>query len=229
MGLILSIETAISVCSVAIHDHGSMLGVLEVIGDNIHGKKLVPIIQGLLLHTGVSKADLNAVGVSKGPGSYTGLRIGVSTAKGMAYALNIPLIGVDTLDAIARNYLHVGRGDDVIIPMLDARRMEVYAKVISSDGKALLDSRPIVVDGNSFGEYLQNGRAFFVGDTNAKVAAVIKHPNAVFLNGVPSAGSVGEIAYEKYKKGEFEEIAYFEPNYLKEFMVIKSKKNILAP
>ena len=229
MGLILSIETANSVCSVAIHDRGRMLGVLEILGENVHGKQLVPIIQGLLLHTGVSKADLDAIGVSEGPGSYTGLRIGVSTAKGMAYALNIPLIGVDTLDAIARNYLNVGGCDDVIIPMLDARRMEVYAKVIASDGKALLDSRPIVVDGDSFREYLQNGRTFFVGNTNGKVSAVIKHTNALFLNCVPSAGTVGEIAYEKYQKGDFEEIAYFEPNYLKEFMVIKSKKNVLAP
>lgn len=227
MGLILSLETATSVCSVAIHSHGSLLGIVEVAGDNVHGKKLVPLIQALLHHTGVSKADLKAVGVSKGPGSYTGLRIGVSTAKGLAYALDIPLIGVDTLDGMARSYLNAGVGDDMIIPMLDARRMEVYAKVIAPNGSVVLDSQPIVVDENSFESYLQDGRAYFVGNTNRKVSTVIKHPNALFLDCLPSANSIGEIAYEKYQRRDFEEIAYFEPNYLKEFMVIKSNKNKL--
>jgi tRNA threonylcarbamoyladenosine biosynthesis protein TsaB len=228
MGLILSVETAVSVCSVAIHDHGNLLGKVEVVGENVHGKKLVPLIQGLLTYTGVSKADLKAIAVSQGPGSYTGLRIGVSAAKGLAYALNIPLIGVDTLDAMAKGYLNVAVGDDVIIPMLDARRMEVYAKVIASNGKVVLPSQPIVVDAHSFGEFLHVGKTYFVGNSNDKVAAVIEHRNAVFLDYLPSADNVGAIAFEKYQSGYFEEIAYFEPNYLKEFMVIKSKKNLLA-
>lgn len=229
MGLILSIETAVSVCSVAVHDQGRLVGILEVVGENVHGRKLVPLIQGLLTHTGISKKDLKAVGVSKGPGSYTGLRIGISTAKGLAYALDIPLIGVDTLDAMAVGYLNGCLANDVIIPMLDARRMEVYAKVIAPDGQPLLESMPIVIDALSFREYLGEGRAFFVGDACDKVSSVIKHSNAVFMNCLPSARIVGELAYEKFLRQDFEDIAYFEPNYLKEFMVIKSKKNVLNP
>ncbi|HSI78200.1 MAG TPA: tRNA (adenosine(37)-N6)-threonylcarbamoyltransferase complex dimerization subunit type 1 TsaB [Lunatimonas sp.] len=229
MGLILSIETAVSVCSVAVHDHGRLVGVLEVVGENVHGRKLVPLIQGLLTHTGISKKDLKAVCVSKGPGSYTGLRIGVSTAKGLSYAMDIPLIGVDTLDAMARGYLNGCIADDVVVPMLDARRMEVYAKVIAPDGETFLESQPIVVDPLSFGDYLGGGRTFFVGDACDKVSSVIKHSNAVFMKCLPSARTVGELAYEKYLKEDFEDIAYFEPNYLKEFMVIKSKKNVLSP
>jgi len=229
MGLILSIETAISVCSVAIHDNGRLVGSLEVVGDNIHGKKLVPLIRDLLTHTDISKRELNAVAVSQGPGSYTGLRIGVSTAKGMAYALNVPLLAVDTLDAMARGHLASCVTDEVVIPMLDARRMEVYAKVISPVGDPLMESMPIVIDAFSFGAYLEEGRAFFVGDASDKVSSVIKHPNAVFLTSLPTARTVGEIAYEKYLREDFVETAYFEPNYLKEFMVIKSKKNVLNP
>jgi len=229
MGLILSIETATSVCSVAVHDHGKLVGILEVMGENVHGKKLVPLIEGLLSHTGISKGELKAVAVSQGPGSYTGLRIGVSTAKGMSYALNIPLIGVDTLDAMARGFLKGCVASDVVIPMLDARRMEVYSKVISPDGESLLESMPIVIDVMSFREYLTGGRAFFVGNACDKVSTAVTNSNAVFLNCLPAARTVGELAYEKYLKGDFEDIAYFEPNYLKEFMVIKSKKNILNP
>ncbi|WP_158855753.1 tRNA (adenosine(37)-N6)-threonylcarbamoyltransferase complex dimerization subunit type 1 TsaB [Lunatibacter salilacus] len=229
MGLILSIETAVSVCSVAVHDHGRLVGILEVVGENVHGRKLVPLIQGLLTHTGISKKDLTAVSVSKGPGSYTGLRIGVSTAKGLAYALDIPLIGVDTLEAMARGYLNGCTANDVVIPMLDARRMEVYAKIIAPNGEMLLESQPIVVGPLSFGEYMGGGRTFFVGDACDKVSSVIKHSNAVFIQCFPSARTVGELAYEKYHSGDFEDIAYFEPNYLKEFMVIKSKKNVLNP
>lgn len=229
MSLILSIETAISVCSVAIHDGGRLLGIVEVLGDNVHGSKLVPLIRELLVQTEVRKADLKAVAVSKGPGSYTGLRIGVSTAKGLGYALGIPLIGVDTLDAIARNYFSLCGEDDVIIPMLDARRMEVYAKVIGSDGRTLMDIQPVVVDKGSFESYLTRGKVLFVGDSNGKVSGVVRHPNAIFLSSLPSARFVGEIAHEHYVAGDFEEIAYFEPNYLKEFMVIKSTKNRLHP
>lgn len=229
MGLILSIETAISVCSVAIHDNGHLVGVLEVVGENIHGKKLVPLIKSLLSHTGISKKELNAIAVSQGPGSYTGLRIGVSTAKGLAYALDVPLIGIDTLDAIAKGHLAGCLANEVVIPMLDARRMEVYGKVISSTGESLLKSMPIVIDAFSFGAYLEEGRSFFVGDASDKVSSVIKHANAVFLTSLPTARTVGEIAYEKYVREDFVETAYFEPNYLKEFMVIKSKKNVLNP
>lgn len=227
MALILSIETAVSVCSVAVHEHGRLVGILEVVGDNVHGRKLVPLIQSLLTQTGISTTDLTAVGVSKGPGSYTGLRIGVSTAKGISYAMDIPLIGVDTLGAMARGYLDVCLAGDVVIPMLDARRMEVYAKVITSDGESLLESMPVIIDKLSFGEYLGDGRAFFVGDACDKVSSVIKHSNAVFMNCLPSARMVGELAHEKFLRQDFEDIAYFEPNYLKEFMVIKSKKNVL--
>jgi tRNA threonylcarbamoyladenosine biosynthesis protein TsaB len=133
------------------------------------------------------------------------------------------------LDAMGRKYIQGCFANDVVIPMLDARRMEVYAKVLSPDGKPLLESMPVVIDAMAFEDYLLEGRAFFVGDVSEKVSSVIKHPNAVFIHCLPTASTVGELAYEKYINGDFEEIAYFEPNYLKEFMVIKSKKNILNP
>lgn len=227
MALILSIETSVSVCSVAIHEHSRLVGILEVVGDNVHGRKLVPLIQDLFAQTGISKNDINAVAVSKGPGSYTGLRIGVSTAKGIAYAMDIPIIGIDTLDAMAAGYVAGCLANDVVIPILDARRMEVYAKVISADRIPLLDAMPVIIDELSFSAYMGEGRAFFVGDACGKVSEVIKHRNAVFMNSLPSARTVGELAYEKYLRQDFEDVAYFEPNYLKEFMVIKSKKNVL--
>lgn len=225
---ILSIETAVSVCSVAVHEEGRLMGIIELHQDNVHGKKLVPIISHLLNELDISKRDLHAIAVSQGPGSYTGLRIGVSTAKGLAYALGLPLIGIDTLDALAKSTFGMVDKPDVVIPVLDARRMEVYAKVLGYGGELLMGLSSVIVDQSSFSQYVVNGKAYLVGDAVEKLKGVLTEPGFVFVDGTNSAKTVGELAFEKYQRSEFEDIAYFEPNYLKEFMVIKSRKNLLS-
>lgn len=228
MGLILSIETATSVCSVALHDEcGKMVGLAELYQDNVHAQKLMPLIDALLQQVGVSRRELTAIAVSSGPGSYTGLRIGVSTAKGLAYALGIPLIGVDTLDALAKRTASFIAANDFIVPMIDARRMEVYCKVLDGQMEELIPLAPLIVDEGSFDPYLSFGKVFFIGDANEKVREVIKHDNAVFVPLLNSASTVGEIAVIKFQEQVFEDVAYFEPNYLKEFRVLKSKKSLL--
>jgi len=228
MGLILSIETATKVCSVALHQDGNLVGMLELIQENVHAQKLIPLTEGLLRQAGVSSQDLDAIAVSGGPGSYTGLRVGVSTAKGLAYAMDIPLIGVDTLDALARRVLPVIESDDVIIPMIDARRMEVYCKVLNSRMEELVPLAPKVIDEKSFETYLMDGKVFFLGDSNQKVKELIKHKNAVFIPYLNSSVTIGELAEIKFIKGQFEDLAYFEPNYLKEFRILKPKKALLS-
>ena len=225
--MILSLETSISVCSIAIHHNGILVGHLELHQDNIHAQKLMPAIDSLLRQLGYVTNDLNAIAVSSGPGSYTGLRIGVSTAKGLCYASDIPLIGVDTLDALAYRVHGLVEEQDLIIPMIDARRMEVYQKVVTGKMEVISPLEPLVVEGDSFAPYLEQGKVFFLGDPVRKVQDVVEHPNARFVSVLNSAVSVGQIAYKKYLNKEFEDLAYFEPNYLKEFRVITSKKNPL--
>ncbi|GGZ33763.1 tRNA (adenosine(37)-N6)-threonylcarbamoyltransferase complex dimerization subunit type 1 TsaB [Echinicola pacifica] len=228
MGLILSIETAVSVCSVAVHKDGQLEGLLEVHQANIHAQKLLPLIDSLLTGLGLTVKELSAIAVSEGPGSYTGLRIGVSTAKGLAFAHGLPLIGVGTLEGLAQRARPFLEEGDVVIPMIDARRMEVYAKVVDAALQELEPLAPVIIDENSFAEYLAVGRVFFVGDGVAKVQEVLRHDHARYLPLTNSAVAIGELAFEKYKKGQFVDLAYFEPNYLKEFKVLKSKKNPLA-
>lgn len=227
MGLILSIETATFVCSVALHRNGELMGSLELFQENVHGQKLMPLIEALLSQVGVKVEALDAVAVSKGPGSYTGLRIGVSTAKGLAFAQDIPVIGVDTLDALGQRVKPFVTPGDFVIPMIDARRMEVYCKVLDGEMGELDTLMPKIIDESSFEYYLSNGRVFFLGDSNQKVKEVIRHENAVFLPLFNSSVSVGEMAALKYEMGAFEDLAYFEPNYLKEFRVVKAKKRLL--
>ncbi|WP_186756152.1 tRNA (adenosine(37)-N6)-threonylcarbamoyltransferase complex dimerization subunit type 1 TsaB [Echinicola salinicaeni] len=227
MGLILSIDTAVSVCSVALHQKGKLLGLLEMHQENVHAQKLMPAIKGLMEQVGVQSSDLDSVAVSEGPGSYTGLRIGVSTAKGIAFAHNIPLIGVGTLDALAVQVKDFAEAGAVIIPMIDARRMEVYSKVFDSSIAVLEELKPVIIEETSYEEYLEKGLVYFLGDGANKVSRVIQHPNARYFSLTNSASSVGELALLKFEKEEFVDVAYFEPNYLKEFRVVKSKKNPL--
>lgn len=228
MAKILSIETAATACSVAIHDDGRLLGLYELHLENIHGKKLIPIVNELLVGLGLEKEQLDAIAVSKGPGSYTGLRIGVSSAKGLAYAWGLPLIGVDALDALARHCLCYAGAADVVIPAMDARRMEVYAKVVDSKGRVLRDTAPVIVDRDTFREFTQSGGCvFLVGNAVTKLQQVLGYPGIRFIPQDNSARTVGEVAFDLYNSGKFEDIAYFEPNYLKEFMVLQSKKPFL--
>ncbi len=227
MPLILSIESATSVCSVALHDHGKLLGLMELHQENIHAKKLMLLIESLFQKLGLNSKDLAAVAVSSGPGSYTGLRIGVSIAKGLAYGHDIPLIGVDTLLALAHQLVPVCSDGDLLIPMMDARRMEVYTSIVSSRGEEIESSHPLIVEDNPFLDHLNKGKVYFIGDGVEKLRGILTHPNAVFPNVLNSSKSMGELAFGKFQKNEFEDLAYFEPNYLKEFRVIASKKNPL--
>ena len=227
MGLILSIETAISVCSVALHRDGKLLGSLELHQDNVHSQKLMPVIDALLSQAGVRTDDLQAIAISAGPGSYTGLRIGVSTAKGLAYAHDLPLIAIDTLDALAFRLNDIVDPNDFIVPVIDARRMEVYQKVLDGGMNERSPLEPLIIDESSFVEFLDKGKVYFLGDAVFKIKNEVKHHNARFVNLVNSAVSVGELASKKFIANDFVNVAYFEPNYLKEFRVITSKKNPL--
>jgi tRNA threonylcarbamoyladenosine biosynthesis protein TsaB len=227
MALILSIETATTICSVALHREGKLVRFSELDQENVHAKHLMLSVEGIFNESGLKPSDLAAVAISSGPGSYTGLRIGVSVAKGLAFAFNIPLIAVDTLEALAYQASPLCDSNDIIIPFLDARRMEVYTAVYNGNVENLESLHALEVEENPFRNYLENGRVFFLGDGLKKLKPFLDHKNAVFLSNLNSAVSVGILAFQKFSKGCFEDIAYFEPNYLKEFRVLASKKNPL--
>lgn len=228
MACILSIESSTSVCSVAIHDQGKVIALMELHQENVHSRELMLIISSLLERSNLDAGKLEAIAISKGPGSYTGLRIGFAIAKGLAFAKDIPLIGVDTTRALAKRILPLIENPSKIIPLLDAKRMEVYAAVFDHELVTLEKVAPRVIESeNPFLDYLNGSLVYFLGDGVEKLKEILNHPNARFLKNMPSAESIGYLAFEKFQKGQFEDIAYFEPNYLKDFRVIKSKKNPL--
>ncbi|RZN84791.1 MAG: tRNA (adenosine(37)-N6)-threonylcarbamoyltransferase complex dimerization subunit type 1 TsaB [Winogradskyella sp.] len=223
MALILNIETSTTNCSVSLSKDEETLVLKE---DNnsgySHAEKLHLFIKDVMDSAGISKNSLDAVAVSKGPGSYTGLRIGVSSAKGLCYALNKPLIAISTLEAMAHQ---VNASYGLIIPMLDARRMEVYSAVFSYDYSSTREIKAEILDQMSFKSELENGTVHFIGNAVEKTKTIINNDNAVFIEGkLPSASTMGKIANRKYQKNDFEDVAYFEPYYLKDFVAIKSKK-----
>ena len=223
MTIILNIETATKNCSVSIAKNGLIIAMKELNnGSYSHAEVLHPFIDSLLKETNIASTNLNAIAVSKGPGSYTGLRIGVSAAKGLCYALQIPLISVDTLGALASS-VTIQKG--ILVPMLDARRMEVYSAVFNCNNQVIRKIKAEVISKDSFSEYLNNGEVFFLGDGAAKCKEIIKHKNAVFIeNKYPSAKEMAQLSYFKYQKNDIEDVAYFEPFYLKDFVVIPEKK-----
>lgn len=209
---ILHIETATKVCSVALSTNGKLIACKESIADGfIHSEALTLYIEETLREGRVSLSELNAISISSGPGSYTGLRIGLSTAKGLCFALNIPLISIETLLALTEL---VTTGNESIIPMLDARRMEVYAQVIASDGSILQALDSIELDLTTFSEF----EPFQVcGDGAAKCKEMWGHRNIIWNeNLLSSAKGQVTIAYDKFQKKEFENLAYFTPIYLKD-------------
>ena len=209
---ILHLETATKVCSVALSNNGSVISIKETVSDGyIHSESLTLFIQDVLQDAQIELSQLSAVSVSAGPGSYTGLRIGLSTAKGLCFALNIPFIAVDTLTAL-KNV--IPKGGITIIPMLDARRMEVYAQVFDTDGKTLQELDAIVLSEDSFSDF----EPFVVlGDGAAKCKEMWGHRNITWYENVLcSAKGQASIAYEKFQKKEFENLAYFSPIYLKD-------------
>jgi tRNA threonylcarbamoyladenosine biosynthesis protein TsaB len=184
------------------------------------------MIDELLKRCDLKPNQLNAVSVSEGPGSYTGLRIGVATAKGLCYALNIPLIAVNTLESMVRQIGH-GFNDEILCPMLDARRMEVYCLLARSNGEILVPTQAKVIDELSFESTLSKNKVIFFGNGATKCKDTIIHSNAIFLEDVvPSADQIGEMAFKKFADGKFENLADFEPFYLKDFLIKKPKATI---
>ena len=217
MSLILCIETATTNCSVALGKEGKLLALKEDNGKNYsHAERLHLYIDEILKENGFTASNLEAVAVSKGPGSYTGLRIGVSAAKGLCFSLDIPLISIPTLSSLAQQ---VGQEEsDYIIPLLDARRMEVYTTGFTGSKNAIFDTRAEILDENSFSEYLEKGTVTFIGNGAEKFSNICRHKHARFkTEKLPSAKEMISLAEVKFQKSLFEDVAYFEPYYLKDF------------
>jgi tRNA threonylcarbamoyladenosine biosynthesis protein TsaB len=224
MTKILSIETATDVCSVAILEDKRLVAQQELYVPRSHASRLAVMIDDMLKKSGVQANELDAVAVSKGPGSYTGLRIGVSTAKGFCYSLDLPLIAVNTLSSMVKRAIKSSPGFNYYIPMLDARRMEVYTMVSDSDGEEVEVTHAAILNEASFRSVLNKGRCLFIGDGAKKASMLIKHPNATFQPSlVPGARETGERAFELYKEGKFEDVEKFEPFYLKDFVATMPK------
>lgn len=225
--LILLLETATSSCSVALSENGKIIAVKEANERNIHASHITLFIEELMVKTGKRYSDLSAVAVSKGPGSYTGLRIGVSTAKGLCYALDIPLLGIDTLQAMVSGMLSQNdiQDTDLLIPMIDARRMEVYTGIFKKDLNVLQPVSAKIVDITSFEQFKGKNLILF-GDGAGKFRELFSdQSNISILEFTNSARDLNCLAYRKFSNGETENVAYFEPFYLKDFLVTKSTKS----
>jgi len=216
---ILNIETATKNCSVSLAKNGETILCKEIAEQGYsHAEKLHVFIEEILKETGIDAIDLNGIAVSKGPGSYTGLRIGVSTAKGLCYALGIPLISVDTLQVLAKK---VVVKDGLIVPMLDARRMEVYSAIFDKSYSKIKEVQAEILTENSYADSQET--FYFIGDCQEKCKTVLTATNFHFLPEIvfPSAKEMSALSYEKFINNDFEDVAYFEPFYLKDFLITK--------
>jgi len=222
---ILNIETATKNCSVSLSKNGDIISVKELCEAQFsHAEKLHIFIKDVLLESHLEFKHLAAIAISKGPGSYTGLRIGVSTAKGLCFALDIPLISIPTLESLARA---TSVKEGFIIPMLDARRQEVYTAIFDSNHQIVKETYNYILDENAYSNYLNKSKVVFIGDGVPKTKDLIHHKNAAFLEGFfPSAKEMAPLSYIKFQKKNFEDVAYFEPFYLKDFHVTVSKKKL---
>lgn len=222
---ILNIETATKNCSVALAKNGETILCKEIseLGYS-HAEKLHVFIEEICNESTIQLKDLQAIAVSKGPGSYTGLRIGVSAAKGFCYALDIPLISVDTLAVLASQAVSIAKENDLIIPMIDARRMEVYSAIFNNKLEKVREIEAQIIDENSFAS-IEN-TVYFIGDSSEKAKIVLTKSNFIFLDEIvyPSAKDMSAISFQKFLNKDFEDVAYFEPFYLKDFLITTSKK-----
>ncbi len=233
--MIICLETSTAVCSVALCGSNGVIALKESGGDRSHASQLTPFIEEILANAGIRASDLDAVAVSKGPGSYTGLRIGVSTAKGIAYAASIPLLGIETtysmfcgIDDYIRSKYGMG-SDSLYVPMLDARRMEIYYAVLSANGTKVKEISAEIIDEKSFADIPDKVRILLFGDGAEKCRQVLKRPNIAFadefrISAAFMCGPAGQALNEHH----FEDVAYFEPFYLKDFIASRPKKNILG-
>lgn len=234
MSLILCIETGTNICSVGISRDGELVSLRESAEGRDHAKHVGVFVDELLRETGVMPDELDAVAVGMGPGSYTGLRIGVSFAKGLCYGLHIPLIAVGSLDALAEvaiedneaGILDVDKWDDAVLcPMVDARRMEVYTRLYNAKGEPLSEVSAEVVDEHTFADVRRDKQLIIFGNGAEKCCEVLS--DAMYINVAPSARGLARLAEQRLQAGQTEDIAYFEPFYLKDFVVIPSKKKLL--
>lgn len=229
MALILSIETATAVCSVCLSDGDKILGLKETSEHNSHSRVVAVFIDELLKETGIDKQKLDAVAVSKGPGSFTGLRIGVSTAKGLCYALDIPLIAVETLEAMAFGMKKIPLTENrkhpvIYIPMIDARRMEVYTSIFNNKLERLKETSAEIITSGSFSDLQEANHLVLAGDGAEKCRKVLIHRNITIIDNFgTSASFLVEPANSLFEKGIFENTAYFEPFYLKDFIAGKPR------
>ena len=216
--MILNIETATTNCSVSIAHEGLVVAFKEIAELNYsHAEQLHVFIQEVLLEAAISLSDIKAIAVSKGPGSYTGLRIGVSAAKGLCYALNIPLIAIPTLKSLSLQCQP--KAGEVVLPMLDARRMEVYISAYDHKGEELHPTEAKILEENSLSEWMASySKVYFIGSGAQKAFEVHHQSNISVLDTLPSAKEMAGLSYQKYVAKDFEDMAYFEPYYLKDFM-----------
>ena len=254
MERLILIETSTALCSAALAEDGVITSYRESSAPKAHASLTAVFIQEMLAEKGLTMSDCDAVCVSMGPGSYTGLRVGVSTAKGLCFGSGKPLIAVGTLDTLVAQAAtsipsevetpvipsEVEESEfQYIVPMIDARRMEVYSAVFEIAGQAgndgdaagndvrqITETAPVIVDETSFADILEKGKVLFIGDGAGKCADVIKHPNASFVQCWPNAAAMLKPATQAYKEKRFEDVAYFEPFYLKEFVATVSKKKM---
>lgn len=226
MALILNIETSATVCSVCLSHEENILAVRKINNGYTHAENLHVFIKDILDEKQINATELSAIAVSKGPGSYTGLRIGVSAAKGMAFALNIPLISVDTLQIMADAALESAGDEAFYYPMLDARRMEVYTAGFDCNADQVLNTRAMIIDEASIAEFASNKKKYFFGDGMPKCRSILeKIENSGFIENIlPSAECMPFFSFRKYLKERFEDVAYFEPFYLKDFYIHSKKK-----
>lgn len=225
--LLLSIDTSTRGCSVAVHGDAGLLANYELYTDRSSSAMLTTLMSSAVDHAGFTLQDLDAIAVAKGPGSYTGLRVGVSTAKGLCYALDKPFIAINTLEAMALQVSPYFSEDFLFCPMIDARRMEVYASVFDAGNHMVEPTSAIILDEYSFHTLLEKNKVVFFGDGAAKCRPLLEqNPNAIFISEAirPSARTVGTLAARSFEKSEFEDVASFEPFYLKDFMTPPSRK-----
>lgn len=234
MSLILCIETGTDICSVGIARDGELMSLRESDQGRDHAKQVAVFVDELLRETGVKPDELDAVAVGMGPGSYTGLRIGVSFAKGLCYGLNIPLLAVGSLEALTdvaiKDYeagiIQVEGWDEAFLcPMVDARRMEVYTQIFNSRCESQSEVSAEIITEDSFSQWRAKGKLVIFGNGAAKCQEML--PDAIYIDVAPSARGLTRIAHQLFEAGKTEDIAYFEPFYLKDFVVIPSKKKLL--
>ena len=229
MARILLIETSTAQLSTALSEDGTVTA-SRISGEpRMQAALTAPFVKEVLDERGLKTSDLDAVCVGKGPGSYTGLRVGVSTAKGLCFGAGIPLLSAGTLDILVQEAHRLGvvpEGCRYIVPMVDARRMEVYTAVFTPEGRQLTETRPIVVEAGSFATELAEGPVLLIGDGALKCREVLTSPNARFADAFPSALAMAPLAEAAYAEKRFEDVAYFEPFYLKDFVATVSRKKL---